>query len=177
MNCCSVTPFFTGYYLFRIQYVMILSWMVNSEHPAPLSGVYGLLELTLFSCQRSPQFRQEFHDWRGGGGLKYHQETKGRFRKRVVFTNVPSFCFRSGGTCEHTRGLQQYEAEKFPSTARLQIWTLRIWGFHQDSVLRFRSVFEMQILLWQRFRSDSGFGRGTPKSYQSKYPQDGLSTN
>ena len=47
---------------------------------------------------------------------KYHWETKGRFRKRVVLASVPSFrfsfrenmrtyprsCFRSGGTCECT---------------------------------------------------------------------------
>ena len=38
-----------------------------------------------------------------GVSMKFHRETKGRFRKRVVLANVPSFpVSRSGGTCECT---------------------------------------------------------------------------
>ena len=33
---------------------------------------------------------------------KFHWEIKGRFRKRVVLANVPSFRFRFGGTCART---------------------------------------------------------------------------
>ena len=38
----------------------------------------------------------------GGGGLFPSSKISGRFRKRVVLANVPSFRFRSGGTCERT---------------------------------------------------------------------------
>ena len=59
----------------------------------------------------SATFQQNPKGYQNGWGIKmasfliaenYHWEIKGRFRKRVVLANVPSFRFSFRGTCERT---------------------------------------------------------------------------
>ena len=74
-----------------------MSYQGNKKHPRILAPAVHL-------ALRAPQPREVYicKNPPSKNSLFFFVPEKGRFHKRVVFANVPSFRFRSEGTCERT---------------------------------------------------------------------------